>query len=129
MPCLSDPGTTEATQATDELLATADQQAPVALMPVNDPMTTVGADDDIIAGDLPTAGNLSLAKTDLYRAELGPALLFGSPVQDATQYCTDLKNAGTRVANDAQFEMTTGSPGGVPLNQFMAARYATSLGC
>ncbi len=127
VPSLSDPGTTEATQATDELLAAADQQAPVALMPVNDPMTTVGADDDIIAGDLPTAGNLSLAKTDLYRAELGQPLLFSSPVQDATQYCTDLKNAGTRVANDAQFEMTTGSPGGVPLNQFMAARYATSL--
>ena len=128
VPSLSDPnGAPEATQATDELLAGADQKAPVALVPPNDPMTTVGADVDIIPNDLPTAGNLSVVKTDLYRAELGQPLMGFNAAQVATQYCTDLKAAGTRVTNDEQFEMASGSPNGMPLNQFMAARYAASL--
>ena len=137
VPSLSDPGTTEATQATDELLAGADQKAPVALVPPNDPMTTVGADVDIIPGDLPTAGNLSVVKTDLYRAELGQPLMGFDATQAATQYCTDLKAGGTRVASDEPFEAAAEqaggvlagqtSPNGMPLNDFMAARYAASL--
>ena len=113
VPSLSDPGTTEATQATDELLAGADQKAPVALVPPNDPMTTVGADVDIIPGDLPTAGNLSVVKTDLYRAELGQPLMGFNAAQDATQYCTDLKAGGTRVASDEPFEAAAEQAGGV----------------
>ena len=138
VPSLSDPnGAPEATQATDELLAGADQKAPVALVPPSDPMTTVGADVDIIPNDLPTAGNLSVVKTDLYRAELGQPLMGFNAAQVATQYCTDLKAAGTRVAGDgpaeAAAEQAGGvlqgqtSPNGMPLNQFMAARYAASL--
>ena len=129
VPSLSDPETMEATQATDELLANADQKAPVALVPVNDPMTTVGADTDIIPGTPPNAGNLSIFKTDLYRAELGQPLLFSNAVGNATTYCTNLKNAGTRVAADEQLpgEINSGSPGGMPLNTFMANRYAASL--
>ena len=84
----------EATQATDELFAAADQKAPVALVPPNDPMTTVGADIDIIPDDFPTAGNLSTFKTDLYRAELGQPLTGFNTVATATQYCTNLKAAG-----------------------------------
>ena len=127
VPSLSSPGLTEATQATDELMARADQMAPAAYVPPNDPMTTVGADDDIIPGGFPTAGNLSTVKTDLYRAELGQPLMGFSTVATATGYCTNLKAAGARVANDEQFETTTGSPNGMPLNQFMAARYTASL--
>ena len=131
VPSLSDPGMTEATQATDELLASADQKAPVALVPPNDPMTTVGADTDILPGDYPTAGNLSVVKTDLYRAGLGQPLMGFNAVQDATQYCTNLKAGGTRVAADEPIEAASGlgSPNGMPLNDFMAARYAASLIC
>ena len=84
VPTLSSPGTMEATQATDELLASADQKAPAALVPPNDPMTTVGADIDIIPNDFPTAGNLSTFKTDLYRAELGQPLIGFNTVATAT---------------------------------------------
>lgn len=130
IPSLSSPGLAEATQATDELLAATDQQPPVALVPPNDPMVTVGADADIIAGDLPNAGNLSAAKTNLYRAAVGQPPLTGTPVAAATTYCTDLKAAGARVQADAQLpgEINSNSPvAGMNLATFMLNRFATSL--
>ena len=48
------PGKMSGSQITDELLAAADQTAPVALVPLNDPMTQVN-------------GNNSAAKTNLFR--------------------------------------------------------------
>lgn len=115
-------------QALDELQAMKDQQMPVALVPPNDPMTTVGADADITAGQLPSARNLSVAKTDLYRAQVGQPPLTGSPVTTAGQYCTDLKAAGARVMADAALEAGKPDPnGGNDLAGFMKARYANSL--
>jgi hypothetical protein len=96
-------------------------------MPVNDPMTTVGADDDIIAGDLPDAGNLSVLKTDAYRAGVGQPLLSGGAVANATAYCAGMRGGETRVANDLQFEVASGSPNGDPLNVFMTSRFNTSV--
>lgn len=126
VPSLSSPGTTEATQGTDELLADSDQQPPVALVEPNDPMVTVGADDDIIAGDYPTAGNLSIVKTNLYREGIGQPLLEGNPVTYADYYCQQMTDAATRVQNDEQFETGFGSPNGDPLPEFMANRFNTS---
>jgi hypothetical protein len=128
VPSLSSHGTTEATQATDEILASRDQAAPVALVPVNDPMTTVGADDDIIAGDMPNAGNLSVTKTNLYRAGIGQPLLSGSAVQDAAGFCAGMAGGRTRVSNDLMFETASGSPvAGTALNVFMANRFNVSV--
>lgn len=130
VPSLSSPGSTEATQATDELLAAAGEKAPVALVPPNDPMVTVGADIDIIPNDFPTAGNLSLLKTDLYRAELGQPPLTADPAQAATQYCKDLKAAGTRVTAEAKLPGEINSPSpqaGTNLATFMLNRYAASI--
>ena len=121
----------EASQAVDELQAAAHQAAPVALVPPNDPMTTVGADVDIIPGDFPNAGNLSVIKTDLYRAGVGQApLLTLNPAGTATQYCTDLKAGGVRVMNDAKLagEMNSMSPtAGMNLSTFMVNRFNNSL--
>jgi hypothetical protein len=128
VPSLSSPGTTEATQATDELLADANQHAPVALVPPNDPMTTVGADADINAGQQPTAANLSLAKTDLYRAGVGQHLLLSSPVQAAISFCRGLQTTGApRLAKDAPSETGPSPAAGMTLAQFLAQRYANSL--
>jgi hypothetical protein len=128
VPSLSDPGTTEATQATDELLADADQKAPIALVEPNDPMTTVGVDADINANVLPTAANLSLRKTNLYRASLGQQLLTGSLVSYATYYCEQMQTVGAqRLALDAQFETGPSPTAGMDLAQFLAQRYAASV--
>jgi hypothetical protein len=128
VPSLSDPGTTEATQATDELLADADQQAPIALVEPNDPMTTVGADADINANDLPTAANLSVRKTNVYRTSLGQTLLHGSPVAYATYYCQEMQTVGAqRLALDAQFETGPSPMAGMDLAQFLAQRYTASV--
>ena len=116
-------------QALDEIQAAADQQAPVALVPVNDPMTTVGADDDIIAGDYPTAANLSIFKTDAYRLGIGQPLLFSGAVQDAQQYCAGMINAGQQVTNEANtYEMGVIFPvTGTVFGTFMINRYMASL--
>jgi hypothetical protein len=125
-PSLSSPGTMESSQAMDEIQAMG-QVAPVALVPPNDPMTTVGADIDIIPNDFPTAGNLSAVKTDLYRSGVGQPLVAGNLVTAASQYCMNLTAAGTKVAADAVLE--TGKPGpfNMDLGVFMTARYAASL--
>jgi hypothetical protein len=124
-PSLSSPGTMESSQALQELEAQG-QAAPVALVPPNDPMTTAGADDDIIPGDFPTAANLSALKTNAYRAGVGQPALTGSLVAAATQYCTDLKAAGARVSADAALETGPGPFGGT-LGAFMTGRYNASL--
>ena len=62
-------------EGTDDLQAAADQQAPVALVPVNDPMTTVGADTDILPARIPHGSELPVLKTDLYRIGVDQPLL------------------------------------------------------
>jgi hypothetical protein len=91
-------------------------------------MVTVGADDDIIAGDEPNAGNLSITKTNAYREGIGQPLLFGGAVQNAVSFCAGMAGGRTRVANDLMFETASGSPvAGTTLNVFMANRFNTSL--
>jgi hypothetical protein len=122
---LSNPGMNGTSQALNELQAAASQQPPIALVPVNDPMTEVG-------------GDFNIAKTNLYRAGVGqPPLAAGTdPRANARQYCTDLLN--TQVASlqidEAGFVNGPAPDPGVGDNlfTFLAARLSGSfdnLGC
>ena len=103
-PNLTDNGTPTASLALDELLAAADQQAPVALVPMNDPMTL-------------NNNNPSLWKTDLYRLGVDQPLAFNAADASGTTYCQNEftsanPNTGLiRLTNDAQnFFQNAASP-------------------
>ena len=118
-PDLSNPVATGTSQALNELQAAADQQAPIALVPVNDPMTEVN-------------GAASIAKTNLYRAGVGqPALPAGTDLnQHAKQYCANLLTiqVASLQADAAAFVGgPTPDPGaGNNLFTFLAARLSGS---
>ena len=135
-PDLSDAGRPGTSQTLDELSAAASQQAPIALVPENDPMTTVG-------------GAVSRPKTNLYRLGVGQPLVTGTsdqPFGDVhaggqqadtpANFCANMINlqAAFIVANTDRF---SNNPSPVPatgnnLFTFMAARLSasfTNLGC
>ena len=135
-PDLSNAGRPGTSQTLDELSAAVSQQAPVALVPEDDPMTM-------------TADGLSADKTDLYRLGVGQPLLpagqVGSvplPGPDRQQpdtpadFCANMLSIQTAfiAANQARF---AAAPSPVPLTgsnlfTFMAARLSASfanLGC
>ena len=111
-------------QITDELLAAADQAPPVALVPLNDPMTLVN-------------GQQSMTKTDLYRAGVGQPAVSGAQTADSpANYCQDMMDAGmARTALDEKQFSGFASPvpaTGSNLFTFLAARLSASfvnLGC
>jgi hypothetical protein len=70
-----DGGGTATSLGLDEIQANADQTAPSALVPLNDPMTTVN-------------GNFSTTKTNLYRAGVDQAALPAGQTPKA--YCQDM---------------------------------------
>jgi hypothetical protein len=120
-PDLGNHGVMATSQALDELLAASNQPARVALIPENDEMV------------LDNGGNLDLAKTDLYRAEIGQA-----PVDSQTDassspqmFCQNMVNIQTPfiAANQKVFAAW---PSPVPtvgdtLYTFLAARLASSF--
>ena len=135
-PDLSDAGLPGTSQTLDELSAAASQRAPVALVPENDPMTTVN-------------GAFSRPKTNLYRLGVGQPLVIGGlgqPFGDVraggqqadtpANFCASMLNIQTAfiAANQARF---SASPSPVPatgnnLFTFLAARLSASfanLGC
>jgi hypothetical protein len=125
VPDLTNPGTSGTSQALDELQAAAGQQAPVALVPVNDPMTEVN-------------GAFSIAKTNLYRAGFDqPPLAAGSSAaQNAQSYCQDLMTGQVASLQRDQAAFTAAPPAdpaiGNTLFTFLAARLSGSfdnLGC
>jgi hypothetical protein len=111
-------------QITDELLAAADQAAPVALVPLNDPMTEVN-------------GAASMLKTNLFRLGVDQPMVGGGQRADTpANYCKNMMRVGmARAAQDEkQFSaFTTPVPDeGDNLFTFLAARLAASwgnLGC
>jgi hypothetical protein len=129
-PDLSDAGLPGTSQTLDELSAAANQRAPVALVPENDPMTLLG-------------GQLSAAKTDLYRIGVGqPLVRTGTGRTSAQQadtpanFCANMLNIQTAfIAADQQRFSVHASPdpaAGTSLFTFMAARLSASfanLGC
>jgi hypothetical protein len=135
-PDLSDAGRPGTSQTLDELSAAASQGAPIALVPENDPMTTVN-------------GALSRPKTNLYRLGVGQPLVIGTnnePFGDTeargqqadtpASFCANMLNLQTAfiAANSERFSK---SPSPVPatgsnLFTFLAARLSasfTNLGC
>jgi hypothetical protein len=111
-------------QITDELLAAADQTAPVALVPLNDPMTQVN-------------GAQSMFKTNVFRLGVGQPMV--GPRQRAdtpANYCKNMMQVGMARASQAEKQFsafTTPVPDvGNNLFTFLAARLAGSwdnLGC
>jgi len=135
-PDLSDAGRPGTSQTLDELSAAVNQQAPVALVPENDPMTM-------------TADGLSAGKTDLYRIGVGQPLLPAGQVESASlagpdgqqadtpaNFCANMLNLQTAFIAVNQARLAA-APSPVPLTgsnlfTFMAARLSASfanLGC
>jgi hypothetical protein len=110
----------------NELQAAADQAAPSALVPLNDPMTMIG-----------TAN--STAKTNLYRVgvdQLPVGTGTGTDNGSGTTYCTNLGNiAPARLALDEPFTINVPSPdpaAATSLFGFLTQRLTaswTNLGC
>lgn len=117
-PDLTDPGTRTTALALNELQAGLQAQ-PVALVPPNDPMTTVD-------------GRRSLAKTNLYRAGTGQSPLPQSAdlAAAARDYCTNLTTiAPKRFAADRAALAAAPSPDPASPNllSFLRTRFTASL--
>jgi hypothetical protein len=131
-PDLTNDGQPGTSQALNELSAASNQQAPLALVPVNDPMTLVN-------------GAYSISKTNLYRGSIGqPLLPLGeTPTEsnaigneNAATFCQDILNIQTpflALNKGALQNFTSPVPAtGNNLFTFMAARLSasfTNLGC
>jgi hypothetical protein len=112
-------------QITDELLAAADQTAPVALVPLNDPMTTINGDQSVF-------------KTNVFRLGVGQPFVGrrGQRADTPANYCKNMMQVGMARASGAEKQFsafTTPVPDeGNNLFTFLAARLAASwdnLGC
>ncbi len=120
------PGKMSGSQITDELLAAADQQPPIAVIPLNDPMTLVDS-------------QYSAAKTNAYRIGVNqPVLGTGRDKNASTpaNYCKHMTQIGMRriQLDEKQFSnfATPVADTGNNLFTFMAARLSGSfdnLGC
>ncbi|MFD9128172.1 hypothetical protein [Kitasatospora sp. NPDC059571] len=120
-PDLADPGHRATSLALDELQAAAHQAAPVAIVPLNDPMVR-------------DHGRQSTAKTDLYRAGVGQPRVGRRADGDPKAYCDGLAGPGRqRIRLDRRFTAAAPSPvDGQNLFDFLTERLAaslTSLGC
>ena len=116
-PNLADNGTQATALGLNELQAAAYQQAPVAIVPLNDPMV------------LDNSGATSEKKTDFYRAGVGQPLLAqvsGSP----GDYCRNLRTIGvTRTEQDRALTNSSVSPdtgAATDLFSFLAMRLQQS---
>jgi hypothetical protein len=102
----------------DELQAAAYQKAPVALVPMTDPMTMVG-------------NNQNLFKTNFYRLGVDQPLAFNANQASGTTYCQNLLTAGlARLKLDMSLTMKSASPDAGAANSlftFLAQRYNASF--
>jgi hypothetical protein len=120
-PDLTDNGKPASSLALDELQAAAHQSPPVALVPLNDPMTQVD-------------GHQSVDKTNLYRAGVGqPAVNVAT--ETPREYCTTMITiGGQRLETDRQLFQRAPSPdaAAATLFDFLTQRLQGSvelLGC
>jgi len=120
-PDLTNNGAMVGSLALDELMAAADQQAPIALVPTNDPMTL-------------NNNNASRTKTNLYRQGVDQTPVANG--QSATAYCRNLVNVSQkRTQLDKNLTMNGASPAPAMANNlftFLANRLNqsfTNLGC
>jgi len=123
-PDLSNGGAAGTSQSLDELMAAKDQQAPIALTPLTDPMTMLNAAQ-------------STAKTNLYRQGVDQPPVSAAQTDDTpAMYCANMLNVQTRFINAQRANLinkTSPVPAaGNNLFTFMAARLSasfTNLGC
>ncbi|MET8625771.1 hypothetical protein ABZW30_18820 [Kitasatospora sp. NPDC004669] len=120
-PDLADPGSNVTSLALNELQAAKFQAAPIALVPLSDPMVQEN-------------GKQNPAKVNLYRAGVDQPPLGAAANGAPSAYCTDITTAGTqRIALDRQFTTAAASPqAGQNLFDFLSQRYTaslTGLGC
>jgi hypothetical protein len=123
-PDLSQAGALGTSQALDELSAAKNQKAPIALVPENDEMVLVN-------------DKFSVAKTDLYRANVGQSPIpWWTSASTPANYCQNMSNLQTAfLAKDQALLTAAPSPVaavGNNLFTFMANRLAmsfTNLGC
>ncbi|WP_198042207.1 hypothetical protein [Kitasatospora azatica] len=120
-PDLADPGSKVTALALDELQAAKFQTAPIALVPLNDPMVTEN-------------GKHSRQKADLYRAGVDQPAVSAAANGDPQAYCADLAALGAqRIRLDRPFTAKAASPqAGQSLFDFLTQRLSaslTSLGC
>jgi hypothetical protein len=120
-PDLGNNGTMATSQALDELLAAKNQPANVALVPENDEMV------------LDNGGQWDMAKTDLYRAEIGQALVDSQTDASSSpqMFCQNMVNIQTPfIAANEKIMAALPSPVstvGDTLYTFMANRLASSF--
>ncbi|GAA1220739.1 hypothetical protein GCM10009665_08570 [Kitasatospora nipponensis] len=120
-PDLADPGSKVTSLALDELQAAKFQTAPIALVPLNDPMVAEN-------------NRQSVRKANLYRSGVDQPPISATANGDPKAYCTNLAAVGRqRIALDQPFTVKVASPAaGVNLFDFLTQRLAgslTSLGC
>ena len=125
VPDLSQGGAPGTSQALDELSAAKNQASPIALVPENDEMVLVN-------------NKFSMAKTDLYRAEVGqqPVTWWNNEADSPANFCRNISNLQAAFLAKDQGYLVTG-PSPVPgvgdnLFTFMANRLAmafTNLDC
>ncbi|MGW2253442.1 hypothetical protein ACWCXH_25070 [Kitasatospora sp. NPDC001660] len=120
-PDLADPGSKVTSLALNELQAAKFQAAPVALVPLSDPMVNEN-------------NQQNRNKTNLYRAGVNQPALGATANGDPKAYCTNLATLGTQRVNlDKQFTAAVPSPqDGQNLFDFLTQRLAaslTGLGC
>jgi hypothetical protein len=124
-PDATNPNGSAPSQALNELSARVNQQGVIALVPTNDEMTLVG-------------GNMSVAKTNVYRSLVDQPLLprFTNAATVAASYCQNLVNIQPARSNlDLAKETAFGSPVptvGNSLATFLGNRLAmsfTNLNC
>ncbi|GAA2248955.1 hypothetical protein GCM10010430_34450 [Kitasatospora cystarginea] len=120
-PDLADPGSKVTSLALNELQAAKYQAAPVAIVPLSDPMVNEN-------------NQQNRNKTNLYRAGVDQPALSAAANGDPTAYCTNLTTRGAQRINlDKQFTAAVASPqDGQNLFDFLTQRFAaslTNLGC
>jgi hypothetical protein len=111
-------------QALDEIMAAKDQQAPIALVPENDPMVL-------------NNNNMDANKTNLYRAGVGQPPVSAAQTDDTpANYCANMLNVQSKFINDQRANLLNGASPvpatGNNLFTFLAARLSasfTNLGC
>jgi hypothetical protein len=116
-PDLADNNAMVSALALDELQAAADQQAPIALVPLTDPMTLVGTTQ-------------SLAKTNLYRIGVDQPPAANVQQASGTTYCQNLLNTGLpRLKQDQPLTSAATTPIAAVANSlftFLAQRFNAS---
>ncbi len=101
-PDIANDGSPVASLALDEIQASMDQRSPVALVPLNDPMTTIAVGDDT---------KISLLKTDLYRMGVDQIPAYNYQQANGTDYCKNMIKVGIpRLEMDMPMTINAASP-------------------